>query len=166
MALRHTLLAVPVFVCILSGCTTGLNDNNIVLVGSDEVHALLEKATKTGRLSSLALVDPRSPEEFAAAHLPGAINIEPIQHGGKPPRALQAARDVIVYGLDPGDALARGMTKRLMECGVSGVRLFAGGLRAWTLQHFQLEPPGANPFPEDSAAEAPSVLTPQPTARP
>lgn len=151
MALRHTLYALPLFVCVMSGCTTGLNDNNIVLVGSDEVHALLEKASKPGKAHMLVLVDPRSPEEFAAAHLPGAINVEPIQSDQKPPKTIQKAWYVVVYGLDPGDALARGMTKRLMERGVSGVRLFAGGLRAWTWQHFPLEPAGANPFPEDNA---------------
>jgi rhodanese-related sulfurtransferase len=159
MATRCTLLILCSAVCCLSGCTVGLNDNYIVFVGGSEVRALMDEAAKPGRAERLALVDPRSAEEFAAGHLPGAIHLEPIQHGQKPPRRIRDARNVIVYGVDPGDALARGMTKRLMESGVERARLYAGGLREWASAGQPIEPPGANPFPRVEPLEVPIEAT-------
>lgn len=162
MGFRRTLIALPLFVCALSGCAVGLNDNDIVMVGCADVHTLVDRASKPGKERVLALVDPRSPEEFQKGHLPGAINVGPIQHGQKPDKVIRSARNVVVYGQDPGDALARGMTKRLMEAGIGGVRLFPGGLREWTLRHLPIEPEGANPFPEE---EQPAPAT-EPAATP
>lgn len=155
----------------MAGCTTGLNDNNIATIGGPEVRSLMTDAAKPGRSRSLVLVDPRSPEDFDQAHLPGAINLGPIQHGERPQREILRARTVVVYGRDPGDALARGMTKRLMESGASGVRLFSGGLREWVLRGWELSPPGANPFPDIDPGQAPIEAVsmpgpPKPTPQP
>lgn len=165
MALRNTLAVPLLFVCVMSGCAPGLSDNNINLVVGEEVRGLIDNAAKPGRGNTLALVDPRSPADFEAGHLPRAINVEPIQHGQKPPKAILNAREVIVYGRDPGDALARGMTKRLMEAGVNSVRLYAGGLREWWEYHQPIEPEGADPFPGQTRKVVPeieAVSTPAP----
>lgn len=158
MGFRHTWPLAPVFVSALSGCTIGLSDNDIVMVGTDDVKTLVDDAARPGRAWRLALVDPRSPEDFAEGHLPKAMNVEPIQHGLKPPRPIRNASYVIVYGRDPGDALARGMTKRLMENGVNGVRLYAGGLREWAMRGLPIEPAGADPFADDPAPPEPPTL--------
>jgi len=158
MGFRHTWLLAPVFVSALSGCTIGLSDNDIVMAGTDDVKSLVDDAAKPGRSWRLALVDPRSADDFQQGHLPKAINVEPIQHGQKPPKPIRDAMYVIVYGRDPGDALARGMTKRLMESGVSGVRLYAGGLREWAMRGFPIAPPGADPFAGDPTPPEPPRL--------
>lgn len=158
MGFRHTWLLAPVFVSALSGCAVGLSDNDIVMASADDVKSLVDDAARPGRSWRLVLVDPRSAEVFAQGHLPKALNVEPIQHGNKPPKPIRDASNVIVYGRDPGDALARGMTKRLMESGVTGVRLYAGGLREWAMRGFPIEPAGANPFAGDPMPPEPPTL--------
>lgn len=158
MGSRHTWLLAPVFVSALSGCTMGLSDNDIVMASTDDVKTLVDDAARPGRSWRLALVDPRSAEAFAEGHLPKALNVEPIQHGTKPPKPIRDAVQVIVYGRDPGDALARGMTKRLMESGVNSVRLYAGGLREWAMRGLPIEPPGADPFAGELAPLEPPTL--------
>ena len=64
MAHRHSLPSLLLVVCSLSGCATGLNDNDIVYVGTDELQSLVNAAAQPGKSKSLALLDPRSAAEF------------------------------------------------------------------------------------------------------
>jgi ArsR family transcriptional regulator len=78
-------------------------------------------------------VDVRPPEEFAAGHIPGALNIrltdipEDVPHPD-----LRGKGRIIVYGQNPGTAVATAFAKRLISSRQYGtVELFEGGFDAW-----------------------------------
>ncbi len=79
------------------------------------------------------LVDARSPEAFAAAHLPGALNL---------PRPLAAdslpAGDIVVYCWGPG---CNGATKAALEVARLGrpVREMLGGFEYWVREGHPVE---------------------------
>lgn len=122
--------AVAGIVSALCGCDRGLSDRDIQFVNYPELKKVLDADGKRER-SRLALVDPRGKDDFEAGHLPGARRIGPLLHDGRVDPELVRAGEVIVYGENPASALGRGMTKRLMELGVSKVRFYAGGFEEW-----------------------------------
>jgi rhodanese-related sulfurtransferase len=128
----------------LVGCKAKISDKSIQSISIAEVRRVVEEVQKgNGRLA--LLVDPRTPDEYAAGHLPGSLNIGLGQvnpDAGKP-RALEGYRYLIVYGEDPIDPPAVGMTKRLLQTGFRGVRLYRGGLSEWRAYGFPIEPDDA-----------------------
>ncbi len=83
-----------------------------------------------GPRTTAAWVDPRSPAEYDAGHIPGALCM-PFQTVTSEHGRLRDYSLVIVYGRDYNDEKANGMSKRLMELGHKDVRTLRGGLRAW-----------------------------------
>ncbi|MDJ0834453.1 MAG: rhodanese-like domain-containing protein, partial [Gammaproteobacteria bacterium] len=76
-------------------------------------------------------------EEYAAGHLPGAINIplgELEQHLGN----LQTSKDVVAYCRGPHCVLAFDAVARLREQGINARRL-DGGLPEWKLEGLPIE---------------------------
>jgi rhodanese-related sulfurtransferase len=96
--------------------------------------------TKAALVSpSAVLLDARSPEEYAAGHVPGALSVPPDQIGEALPRAEErvlAARTVIVYCAsdDCGDAIA--VTEYVRQIAPDRVFIFVGGWRAWTAARY------------------------------
>ena len=80
------------------------------------------------------LLDPRPADQFAAGHLPGAINVPledlPTERKAIRPE-LASPKYVVVYGANPGDGYAVAATKRLLQAGQGGARLFPGGMSEW-----------------------------------
>ncbi|GEM_PF-1902995 len=113
----------------LTGCQDSISDRDIQPIPLVEVRRLMEKEG-----AKLLLVDSRLPSEFAAAHIPGAINV-PVAgidaDKAKLPPEFANAKWVVVYGENPGDGYAAAITKRLLRAGQSGARLFAGGFAEW-----------------------------------
>lgn len=121
------------FLCLtlaggLTGCHDNLSDRDIETIPLAEVRQLMSKG------GSVALIDPRSPAEFSKGRLPGAMNVTlPEVRDEKDtldPR-LGAYKHLVVYGSDPGSAVARAMTKRLMRAGGKHVKFFSGGISEW-----------------------------------
>lgn len=114
------------------GCG-GVSDKSIKDVSVVEARRLFDAAQRPGRASTLAIVDPRSPRDFAAGHIPGARNIRLADMPTDAPidRRLDSADAILVYGTNPASIPARAMTKRLLALGYSGVRFMPGGLVEW-----------------------------------
>ena len=75
-------------------------------------------------------LDPRTPAEFRAGHIPGAINV-PYEDLSEEFKSLKQYDILIVYGNDYNDTVADAYSKRLIELGHKDVRTLNGGLRAW-----------------------------------
>jgi rhodanese-related sulfurtransferase len=82
----------------------------------------LASELKSGRVT---LLDLRPPEEFAAAHLPGARNLPFAEIGAKQIAALDlpARGEVYAYCRGPYCVMAREGTRKLRELGVPVRRL-------------------------------------------
>lgn len=76
------------------------------------------------------VIDVRSKEEFAAAHVPGAINV-PLEQllAGELPDLPRNAEVVTVC--NRGGSRSQGAAERLRELGWSSARALCGGVSAW-----------------------------------
>lgn len=130
--MKRTLIVLAA--CALTAGLAGCNetdDSDIVIAPLHDVRSLTQDAAKDPK--ALLLIDARSSKDFAAGHIPGAINIEVPdidKKAGKKAR-MESYSEMIVYGDNPGSAPAKGLTKRLLEVGYKSVRMFAGGLSEW-----------------------------------
>lgn len=88
--------------------------------------------------TSMVILDVRTPEEFAAGHVPGAINI-PYTH--LPSRISEVAdsgdKDIVVY-CTIGVRAERG-AQRLRENGFTKLLHLDGDMKAWEAQKRPLE---------------------------
>lgn len=91
-----------------------------------------EMAGRLARGESLAIVDVRSPEEFASGHIEGAVNI-PLDALLDSLDALRAA-SVVITVCGSGGGRSERAAQTLRERGVTPVWSLCGGLREW--QHF------------------------------
>ncbi|MEN8131401.1 MAG: metalloregulator ArsR/SmtB family transcription factor [Pseudomonadota bacterium] len=94
---------------------------------------LLERA----RDGLVTVLDVRPQEEYAAGHLPGAINI-PLKELEKRLRELDPDLEVVAYCRGPHCVLAFDAVSRLRKRGVNARRL-DGGLPEWRLEGFPIE---------------------------
>nr|WP_229909362.1 rhodanese-like domain-containing protein [Streptomyces flavofungini] len=96
------------------------------------------------RLDELAVVDVRTPGEFAAGHLPGAHNI-PLERLTEALPALRAAaaRGELLLVCASGNRSARACAT-LAENGVPAATL-TGGTTAWTQRGYDVEHPQGTP---------------------
>lgn len=131
-------LAITLFA---GGCSNKVSDRDLTIVELAEVRRLHGAA-------NARFVDPRATEEFEQAHIRGALNLQVAQvtemKTDMEP-SVARAKTVVVYGNNPGSAVARVVAKRLMAAGHKGVRLYSGGLDEWR----------ANGQPIDGASQAP-----------
>lgn len=93
----------------------------------------IDTATAHSQLQNSLLLDVREPAEFAAGHLPGAINIPrgvlEFQIGNHPGFQGQQAADIVVYCQTGGrSALA---THALNQLGYTQAVSMAGGFKVW-----------------------------------
>jgi len=120
----------------LGGCGGGTSDKDIsggVVLTLADVRQAIERRDG-GEPDHALLIDPRAPKYFAAGHLPGAVNLRMPEVREDDPKTAELERysQLIVYGENPGTAVAKGMFKRLMAADYGGVKFFAGGLDEWT----------------------------------
>jgi rhodanese-related sulfurtransferase len=131
------------------GCTREISDKDIRAITLEEVR----KMVSSPKENEVMLVDPRPPSDFAAEHIAGARNISLNQvtarSGVGMNPELEAYRNLIVYGNDPGSAIAVAMTKRLMEAGHDRVWLFRGGLIEWRRAGLKTEKGGVEAPPSN-----------------
>ena len=91
-------------------------------VSADELRRELEAT------SSPVLIDVREPDEYAAGHVPGAINL-PL--GSLPAAARDIAPDTDVVTICQSGHRSVTAGKRLLKAGYSKVRSVKGGTDAW-----------------------------------
>ena len=146
-------------VALGGGCERTTRDTDIKFIRVAEVRALVDKKAH-GDSELVLLIDPRPKKYFDKQHLPGArsLTLPQVDPKSKIDPTIDKYRTLVVYGDNPASAEARGMTKRLMAVGYSGVRLFAGGLKEWAGRGYPTE---GEPAP---AAPAPSATPPEPAA--
>lgn len=119
----------------LAGCGTNVTERDVekAAITSGEVFKLV-RTRDGGKPQAILILDPRGSEDFAAGHLPGAVNVP--MHTVRPDRdrdaRWEAYSTIVVYGADPGSAVARGMAKRLMGAGYKDVRFMRDGYSGWT----------------------------------
>lgn len=94
---------------------------------------LLERA----RDGLVTVLDVRPPEEYAAGHLPGAINI-PLAELEKQLDELDPSQEIVAYCRGPHCVLAFDAVSRLRERGINARRL-DGGLPEWRMEGFPVE---------------------------
>jgi Rhodanese-related sulfurtransferase len=100
------------------------------------VEELLERTREPGR--GLTLIDVRSAQEFAAGHLPGAINI-PLDQIGTRAGELPADGDIVFYC--QSGTRSRLAIEVLRAMGVDRPLLhFGGGMSAWQAAGQPTEP--------------------------
>lgn len=132
------LLLASIFAAVSGGCSDSINDRDVVTLPLAEVRRLSDKEG-----DKVMLLDARLPSAYQAGHIPGAINVPKAgieADKEKLAPELAAPKYVIVYGENPGDGYALGITKRLLRAGQKGARLFRGGIAEWTSAGLRLEP--------------------------
>ncbi|MEK7764855.1 MAG: rhodanese-like domain-containing protein [bacterium] len=86
-------------------------------------------------------VDARKPKIFAAAHLPGAVNLDAEDMKAEVARLaprLKAARTIVTYC--PAKCMVSALVaQRLMAAGYKNVRVLQGGWDAWIRRKFSVE---------------------------
>ena len=85
----------------------------------------------------VTVLDVRPPEEYAAGHLPGAINI-PVKELEKRLKELDTELEVVAYCRGPHCLLAFDAVAKLRQRGINAHRL-DGGLPEWRLEGFPIE---------------------------
>jgi len=120
---------------VLGSCGTTVTERDVekAAISSGEVYKLV-RTRDGGKPQAVLILDPRGPAEFSGGHVPGAMNV-PI-HTVRPDRERDARWEaystIVVYGSDPGSAVARGLAKRLMGAGYKDVRFMRDGFSGWT----------------------------------
>ena len=130
----YTPLLMALILASLIGCKTKTSDRDIESVNPQQAISLANSGS--GGIFSPSpnaiWLDPRTPSEFEAAHIPGAVN---IPFGGdfvnQSRNALKNATVIFVYGTSSQDVLGNAASKRLIEEGMSPVYTLKGGLRQW-----------------------------------
>ncbi len=119
-------------VLLLGGCAPKVSDKDIRQVDLGELRRLMT-ADAANESDALLLIDPRNEAAFAAGHLPMAENLTLLRFpagSGRDP-AYAKHDEIIVYGQNPGSAVARAMAKRLMSLRYKNVRWYANGIDEW-----------------------------------
>lgn len=125
-AVHHTIAAclVSIFV-LLGGCSTKTSDRDLQLIDAPDA---VDLATR----DSVNWIDPRSPAEFALAHLPNAINMPfAADFEDSAARLITSGTVTIVYATSAQDVLGVAASKRLIELGYTDIYTLRGGLRQW-----------------------------------
>ena len=80
----------------------------------------------------VVLVDALAPLSFAAAHLPGAVNMPPARVDDLADRRIpERSTPVVVYCAGPDCDSSLDVARRLLELGYLDVRHYAGGKSDW-----------------------------------
>lgn len=130
---RLCLAVVGVIVGVLSGCNNNVSDRDIRTIPLADAARLHARAV--GQPQAALFIDPRPETAFAEGRIPGArhMTLDRVDpNRGKDP-ALDRYEALVVYGDNPGSAVARAMTKRLLAVGFKSkkVKFMEGGLEGW-----------------------------------
>lgn len=95
---------------------------------------------KLERGDDLVLIDALGPLSFAAAHIPGAINVPPERVAALAWRRIpKLDSEVVVYCANPGCSSSIEVARLLVELGYRNVSHYAGGKEDWRAAGLPLE---------------------------
>jgi rhodanese-related sulfurtransferase len=82
------------------------------------------------------IVDVRSERDYAAGHIPGAMNL-PFSRLEKDRSSIPSIGSIFVYGATENDTFQAGT--RLFDMGFFGLRIITGGFEAWKAKGLPVE---------------------------
>lgn len=111
----------------LVGCGRApkIYDTDRVIVTREQVVDMLADGGKP-----TVLIDVRSPEQYAAGHIPSAINIPLIDIRAND-RRLANATNLIVYGSSQQAIIPAAASKKLLALGYENVHEYQAGIEDW-----------------------------------
>ena len=119
-------------------CDLGFGGPRLLEIGFGQGHHALKKIEGS---AGTVFVDARSASEHAERRIPGSIHIDLRDFDPKaPPAVLRRAREIVVYGNDPGSATAIALTKRLLRADLKRVYFMRDGLNGWVARSLPTEP--------------------------
>lgn len=123
-----TLLALAVALAMPMAAASAEDSTSAAIVpGRIEVVAPAELAARNAR-GEILLFDVRSPEEFAAGHIAGAINL-PLESVNRASLPQASGREIVLY-CRSGKRSTLAAT-RLTEAGMPVVSQLEGGILSW-----------------------------------
>jgi rhodanese-related sulfurtransferase len=130
----YLLSAIAVFAS--TGCSTSVSDKAITNIAIADASKKIEAGS-----SGTVFVDARSASEHAERRIPGSIHIDLREFDPQaPPAVLRRAREIVVYGNDPGSATAIALTKRILKADFKKVYFMRDGLNGWVARSLPTEP--------------------------
>lgn len=144
--LKWVLITVLLPACVLGGCQRQVSDKRIEVIGLEEAVEYFERSK--GEDSEALFFDARRDSIYAEGTIEGAVQLRPDDvdlRAGPDPR-YEARDALIVFGQNPGSAVARAMSKRLIEAGYnsmlkSRVKFYPGGYDEWLATGLPTEVP-------------------------
>ncbi len=135
-------LVAAVLVMLAAGCETSITERDVekAAISPGEVYKLV-RSRDGGKPNAVLILDPRGPEDFASGHVPGAVNvpIHTVRADRQRDPRWEGYATIVVYGSDPGSAVARGLAKRLMGAGYKDVRFMRDGFVGWARAEYPVE---------------------------
>ncbi|GEM_PF-1126954 len=126
-------------ISVMGGCGAGRTDLSVQYWQATQALPKVAALEKSKTKEELAIIDVRSPADFALEHLPGAVNLTLADFATGSTRGKRSAGEVylvekdaiLIYANDPGSAVPRAMAKRLMRLEYDDVYVLQGGFLAW-----------------------------------
>lgn len=143
----------------LAGCQKQVSDARIDVITFRE--AVGFHARSLGKDAEAVFIDARRSTIYEQGTIEGAINLRPndvdLRAGTDPGLAEREA--LVVFGQNPGSAVARAMCKRLLEAGYnsllkSRVKFYPGGYDEWLEAGLPITEPA--PTPDDTEPPRPA----------
>ncbi|MCL2658231.1 MAG: rhodanese-like domain-containing protein [Betaproteobacteria bacterium] len=117
-----------------------LTANDLVASARSRIHEISPAELQTWNARDFVLIDVREPDEYAAGHIPGAINLprgvlefriesHPALAGAANPAQADRSRSLVLYCLTSGRAALA--ADSLQQLGFAKVHSLAGGFTAW-----------------------------------
>ncbi len=135
-SIRTVLVAFLVLAActVCGGCQNTTSDRDLVYRTPSELIELANTARGPfggGELPKVLWLDPRTPAEFAAEHLPQATSIPFPEIERTHEVSCKGFDFFVVYDSDYDDVMAKAAAKRLLELRYKKVYCIVGGLKAW-----------------------------------
>lgn len=119
----------------MGGCSKKISDRAITNI------AVADASKKHTGSADILFVDARSAAEYNERHIRGAVHVDLRDFDpDAPPAIFRRAKEIVVYGNDPGSATAIALTKRLIKAEFKRVYFLRDGLNGWVARSLPTEP--------------------------
>jgi len=123
-------------IALASGCSNSVSDGSITNIAIADAARSFET-----QKSGVLYLDARTAAEHAERRIPGSVHVDIRSFDAKnPPAAVRNAREIVVYGQDPGSATAIALTKRLLNAGYKRVYFMRDGMNGWVARSLPTAP--------------------------